>query len=109
MRAAERRVPNPPPARVLAEIDASIAALFERCPTLSGFTVQDPAALELDVSATRLDNALCVADVAIHAWPGDPGGEDVRQHIAYALLDLVEEHPEACELLRDRTFARALH
>ena len=110
MRAAERRAQNPSPARVMAEIEVGIAALFQRCPTLSGFTVQNPALLALDVPATRLDHAMCVADVAIHAWPGDPdSAEDVRQEIACTLLDLVEQHPEARALLRDRTFARALH
>ena len=109
MRAAERRAQEPSPARVMAEIEVGIAALFQRCPTLSGFTVQHPAALALDVAATRLDNALCIADVAIHAWPGDADADDVRNEIACTLLDLVEQHPEACALLRDRTFARTLH
>jgi hypothetical protein len=109
MRAAERKVQELSPATLMAEIEVGIAALFQRCPTLSGFTVQDPAALALDVPATRLDNALCVADVAIHAWPGDAGAEDVRTEIACTLLDLVEQHPGACALLRDRTFARTLH
>lgn len=109
MRIAERRAQDSSPARVMAEIEVGIAALFQRCPTLSGFTVQDPKALPADVPATRLDNALCVADVAIHAWPGDADAEEVSQEIACTLLDLVEKHPGACALLRDRTFARTLH
>ncbi len=109
MRAAERRMPPPQPERVMADIHARIAALFQRCPTLSGFTVQDSAALALDGQAGVPDGALCVSDVAIHAWPGDATEEIVRQEIACALLELVEQHPEARALLTDRTFARTLH
>jgi hypothetical protein len=50
-------------------IEASIAALFCRCPALCGFTVQHTSAL----------------------------GE------------LIDECPEAGELLRERTFARVFH
>jgi hypothetical protein len=42
----------------------------------------------------------------------DPWGtraEELPGQIAAALLELIEEQPQAAELLRGRTFARTLH
>ena len=44
--------------------------------------------------------------------PIDPSlvkSEQLLGHIAAALLELIDEQPEAVELLRGRTFARTLH
>jgi len=50
-----------------------------------------------------------VTDVAVHSWPGYVAGEEVYRDLITALADLADERPEAVELLRGRTFARALH
>ncbi len=79
--------------RVEALIDGRIAALFGRLPMLCGF------AIEADLQ---------LAEVSVHSWPGYVAGEDLYGEIVTALADLVDERPDAVELLRGRTFARAL-
>ena len=79
--------------RVEALIDGRIAALFGRLPMLCGF------ALEADLQ---------LAEVSVHSWPAYVAGEDLYGEIVTALADLVDERPDAVELLRGRTFARAL-
>ena len=79
--------------RVEELIDGRIAALFGRLPMLCGF------AIEADLQ---------LAEVSVHSWPGYIAGEDLYGEIVTALADLVDERPDAAELLGGRTFARAL-
>ncbi len=85
-----------------------MAAIFDRLPALVGFSVQERVTLSAGREAARLDAELSVADVSLHAWPGEstqaPGEE-----IAAALVELLEEHPAARKLLRGFAFARAFH
>lgn len=77
-----------------AQLQAVVATLFERFPELVGFSVWD---------ATE---NLCLAGVEI--FPGD-AKPSLMSKIAAPLLDLLDEEPEARELLSGRTFARTLH
>jgi len=77
-------------------IEASIEALFCRCPALCGFTVQHTG-------------ALFVSEVTVNPFAGWPAPEELTNEIVTALGELIEECPEARELLRERTFARAFH
>jgi hypothetical protein len=79
--------------RVEAVIEGRIGALFRRAPMLCGFSLQ------ADLEAV---------EVSIYSWPGYVAGEDLYADIAATLADLIEERPEAAELLRSRTFARHL-
>jgi hypothetical protein len=79
--------------RVEAVIEGRIDALFQRIPILCGF------ALEEDLRP---------AEVSVHTWPGYVAGEELYEDILTTLVDLVEERPDAAELLRGRTFARQL-
>jgi hypothetical protein len=79
--------------RVEAVIDGRIGALFRRIPILCGF------ALEADLEPT---------EISIHSWPGYVAGEELYADIVGTLADLIEERPDAAELLRGRTFARQL-
>ena len=79
--------------RIEAVIEGRIDALFRRIPILCGF------ALEEDLQPT---------EVSVHTWPGYGPGEDLYEDILTTLVDLVEERPDAAELLRGRTFARQL-
>ena len=72
--------------------DERMASLFNRLPMLSGFCVQD------DFS---------VAEVAVDAWPGWSASPELVEEIGRLLQDLVDERPDARELLRGRTFARS--
>ena len=78
---------------VLPVPQIEIDALFRRIPILCGF------ALEEDLQPT---------EVSVHTWPGYGPGEDLYEDILTTLVDLVEERPDAAELLRGRTFARHL-
>lgn len=75
-------------------IHATVNEIFATYPELWGFSVQDA-------------KDLCLADVETHPWAGQP--ERLLGEIAVALLDLIDEQPEAAEQLRGRTFARTLH
>ena len=77
-------------------IGERIDALFRRWPALCGFTV-------------RRSSGLFIGDVTLDA-PGNwaPSGA-LMDDIADALSELIEECPDADELLRQRTFARAFH
>jgi hypothetical protein len=77
-----------------AVLEKHLADIFRRLPMLAGFTLRE----DLEVS-----------DVAVHSWPGYVAGEELYKDLMVALTDLAAERPEAVELLRGRTFARALH
>jgi hypothetical protein len=80
-----------------ADLEATVFTLFQRCPLLCGFAVQ---ALESD---------LFLGDVSFYPSPGQAQSEKLCGEIAAALLELIDERPEARELLCGRTFARTLH
>ena len=67
--------------------------LFQRLPMLSGFWLHPD---------------LTVAEV-IFAWSGYTAGRDLYEEVMQSLVDLAEERPEAVQLMRGRTFARAVH
>src|SRR5260221_2555149 len=79
----------------LAIFRARVAALFEQLPMLCGFHVTDE---------------LGITEVAICSWPGYVVGPGIKSEICAALEDLVTERgDDAIDLLRGRTFARAVH
>jgi hypothetical protein len=83
--------------RIQTELQQQVESLFERCPELCGFSV-------------RAENdELFVSDVGIAPRLSAEQYGEIFQDIAKTLSDVLEEAPEACELLRGRTFARTLH
>jgi hypothetical protein len=80
--------------RSQAALEQHLADLFRRLPMLAGFTLRH----DLEVS-----------DVAVQSWPGYVAGAELYEDLMTALTELAEERPDADELLRGRTFARALH
>lgn len=82
-------------ARFEADLQMRVAALFERCPALHGFSVRlgDPEVL----------------DLTCHPTPDRERAELILGEVSGMILELVEEEPEAAELLRGRTFARVFH
>jgi hypothetical protein len=76
-------------------LEASVNALFRRCPALYGFTVE-----------RRTE--LCVSEVTVYPSGAAPDRE-LYGVIKAALAALIEECPAAGELLRERTFARVFH
>ncbi|HXM82641.1 MAG TPA: hypothetical protein VN929_12040 [Burkholderiales bacterium] len=79
------------------DLEAQLESLFERCPDLWGFSVQDK------------NNELFVSDVGIAPRLSAEQYGDIYEDITQTLATLLDERPEVCELLRARTFARVLH
>ena len=77
-------------------LEASISALFRRCPALCGFTVQEAS-------------GLFIGEITINPLAGPQAHPELHGEIVAALGALIEDYPEARELLRERTFARVLH
>jgi len=71
-----------------------VEQLFQRLPMLSGFWLQ---------------HDLEVAELTVFTWPGFTAGKALREEVVQSLVDLTEEHHEAVQLMRGRTFARAVH
>lgn len=87
----------------LPEVEATMEALFRRLPALCGFSVQEMRALPSD------EREVVFAEVAIQPWAGCRPSQELLSELADALLDLVDERPEASELLAGRTFAPVIH
>jgi hypothetical protein len=90
------------------DLTARIEELFGRYPVLHGFSVQGAAVLPEKVRQSVKPNTLVVAEVGVDPLCGLDYSERVSDEIAVVLIDFVKDRPEAAELLRDRTFARAL-
>jgi len=79
------------------QIAEHLQSLFARCPELSGFAVRGE------------NGELFVSDVGIVPRLSAEQYGEIYQDIAETLSGLLDEAPEASELLRGRTFARTLH
>ena len=74
---------------------ARVAVVFERLPMLCGFHVTED---------------LSVVEIAVYGWPGWTPPEDLHGVLCGLLEDLIEDYAEdTVDLLRGRTFARAVH
>lgn len=93
MKASEQRLSE---ARQRAEaiVARHVRQLFQRLPMLSGFWLHPD---------------LKVAELTVFTWPGYTAGRDLYEEVMQSLLELAEEHSEAVQLMRGRTFARAVH
>ena len=87
-------------------VHATVNELFAAWPDLYGFSVQDADTLSEERASGQLEGQLYLADVA--TAPYAPA-ERLLGEIAVALLELIDEDPEAIYELRGRTFARTLH
>ena len=92
---------------VESQLEDVMAQLFERLPALVGFSVEELDAEGPTPHNVQLENELVLANVETFPWTGDARG--LLGEIAVPLLELMDEEPEARELLRGRTFARIRH
>ncbi len=100
MKSRRRQSPDADVLRTIEQdLAVSMAELFERYPTLYGFTVQDCAA----------PPELMVTDLGIFPPLGTTQCEEIYDEIAAALLDFMSERPAAKDVLRGRTIVRVLH
>jgi len=97
----------------LAPIEEDLAgrleAIFDRCPQLHGFTVQDSSALPEELRSLALEKELVVTDIGVYPFINAEQCEAIYNEIAVALLDFMFERPSAKDVLRGRTFVRTLH
>ena len=95
--------------RVVADVQARIDALFIRCPTLCGFSVQDHATLPEQLTESEIPDAdLYITEIGIFPKLSMDQYADVFDEITITLSNLVSEQPNAYDVLRGRTFARSL-
>jgi hypothetical protein len=100
--------------RVVADVEAKIAALFTRCPALSGFSIQDREQVAerkpKEITDSQIPDAdLYVTEIGIFPKLGADQYADVFDEITVTLSGLVAGTPDAYDVLRGRTFARTLH
>lgn len=95
--------------RVVADVQARVDALFTRCPTLCGFSVQDRSTLPEQLTESQIPDAdLYVTEIGIFPKLGAEQYADIFDEITLSLSSLVAEQPNAYDVLRGRTFARRL-
>ena len=93
MKPSEQRLNEAHRQRTEAIVAGHMDELFRRLPMLSGFWLRpDLEVTELSVS-----------------WPGCTAGTELYEEVMQSLVDLAEVRPEAVQLMRGRTFARAVH
>lgn len=90
-------------------VPAAIDALFQRYPALAGFSVRGLPDVPDSCSRSGEEGELFVSDIGIAPSASDEQFGEIFQEIAATLSEVLAEHPEACETLRGRTFARTLH
>ncbi|MEO8719251.1 MAG: hypothetical protein ABI423_13630 [Burkholderiales bacterium] len=95
--------------RLESDLAARLGSLFRRCPALHGFSVQPAAGLTHDRVVLGLQEDLYLADLVWHQPLNGEQAASLVGEISEALLELVDECPEAIALLRGRTFASVLH
>ena len=92
-----------------ADLTMQIKALFEVCPSLCGFVVEDLSGLHGDADPNAGEDRFVITQVSFCAPIGRAESRLVCSLIVGAMSELVAAQPEAYELLRGRTFARTLH
>jgi hypothetical protein len=95
--------------RLEADLDATLDALFRRCPTLCGFSVRDAADLPRDRLALQQRSELFITEVSVYPMRDLAPPAELCHEIVATLVELMDECPGAGALLRERTFARAFH
>jgi hypothetical protein len=91
-------------------VPAQIESLFRRHPSLSGFSVHGLD--ELPDNCPRsgdYESDLFIGDIGIAPLLGAEQRDEIVREVAAALAELLAEDPAACDILRNRTFARVLH
>jgi hypothetical protein len=95
--------------RFEVDLAACLELLFARWLPLHGFSVQESGDLGRQRCAGHLEGDLFLADLACYPALDGEQAAALCEEISAELLELVEDRPEAAELLRGRTFARTLH
>jgi len=94
MNRSEERLNNARRQRNEAIVARHVHELFQRVPMLCGFCLRP----DLDV-----------AELSVFDWPGSSVDTGMYEEAMQSLIDLAADRPEAVQLMRGRTFARAFH
>ena len=86
-----------------------IGSLFARYPHLIGFFLQDPVGFKDVLNPSAIEGDLCILDIGFSIPVSEASHEKVRELIRATVQQILAEQPEAFNLLRERTFARAVH
>jgi hypothetical protein len=93
MKPSEQRLSDARRQHIEAIVARHVRELFKRLPMLSGFWLRPD--LKAEVSA--------------FTWLGCSSEWALYDEVMRSLVALAEDRPEAVQLMRGRTFARALH
>ena len=94
MKPPERRQGEARRQHTEAIVARHVDELFQRVPMLSGFWLRPD---------------LEVVELSVFTWPGCTSGRNLYDEVMHSLVDLALERPDAVQLMRGRTFARAVH
>jgi hypothetical protein len=108
MKTHEHRIADRQDRLYEADLEATVDALFRRCPTLCGFSVCDAEVLARNRGGLQRKTALFVTEVSVFPMRDLQAPAELGEEIVATLAELLEECPETCDLMRDRTFARTL-
>jgi hypothetical protein len=89
------------------QLETVVARLFDEMPALVGFSIESLEAAPEHPVETQLERELVLSNVETFPWTGY--SRELLGEIAVPLLELIDEEPQARELLRGRTFARRMH
>ena len=109
MKPAQLGTLNPDLPSLDEDLAARVEIIFDRCPQLHGFTVQDSSALPEELRSLALERELVVTDIGVYPFINAEQCEAIYNEIAVALLDFMYERPAAKDVLQGKTFVRQLH
>ena len=92
-----------------AHVLARMGTLFVRYPHLIGFFLQDPVGFKDVLNPSAIEGDLCILDIGFSVQVSESSHEKVRELIRATVQQILSERPEAFKLMRERTFARAVH
>lgn len=105
----EKADPQKESGRKEVDIETRLRAVFGRRPELHRFVIQDKAGLPDHIDRQNLSGELFITQITLYPRRGTKQYDEVYDEIARAITQLVAELPDALQLLRGKTFVRALH
>lgn len=95
--------------RLEADLEAAVGTLFRRWPALCGFAVHERLLPSRDRHAAVRTSELYVTEISVYPQRDLHPPRALWNEIVSVLATLLDECPEACELMRERSFARVFH